>query len=81
MSDDTVKFVETVPVELQSTEVPAAVVTAPVEVITAAPASVATTPIAAHSQLWLDAQKVAKDAKALGVDIEVLLRGVFQSVV
>lgn len=81
MTDDTVKFVETAPVELQSTEapaeVPAAVVTAPVDVVPAAP----TPQIPAHSQLWLDAQQVAIDAKSLGIDIEVLLRGVFQSVV
>lgn len=85
MSNEPVKFVETAPVVLQSTEapaeVPATVVTAPVEVVTATSAPVIAAQIPAHSKLWLDAQQVAKDAKSLGIDVEVLLRGVFQSVI
>jgi hypothetical protein len=69
-----VKFVEAPSVNIEVPVPPTP--EAPAVVLTAAP--IAAPSIANHVKLEQDAQQLLKDAKALGIDFEIMLRGAIQ---
>ena len=50
------------------------------DVPTPASAPVSVNPLTAHDKLWVDTKALILDAKRLGIDFEVLLRGALQEI-